>query len=64
MGLSGFIPTCSSCFWFKIDWEKNRCLCTHPQHPREIPVDRADEKTFCDGIDWVEKGESLPFRRE
>ena len=62
MGLFEFIPTCDKCFWFKIDWENNTCKCTHPQHPMDIPVDEATEKTFCDGKDWVERGDSaLPF---
>jgi len=59
MGLAEIVPKCSSCFWFKILWDEDKCVCEHPQHQGEVSIDEAMERAvLCGGKDWVEKGDS------
>ena len=57
-------PKCTNCFWFKIKWSEEKCVCTHPQHRNlEISLSDAMEKSACNGVDRVYRHERPVFER-
>jgi len=48
------VPSCDNCFWLKVDFSRG-LFCEHPRFKREIPLDQAAMKTFCNNVGWMEK---------